>query len=111
MERDAEAAGEERGHDADHADGDDDAEGGANGSGADVVGHTLRHEHLHQVLALGADGADHPHLHFPFRGEHDEDEEDEECAGGDGEEPAAANPAAAHAENPAIDTPRFTMPV
>ncbi len=87
MGLDAEAElGEDTGHDLRDAEGDEDAEAGANHGGEDVIGHALRHEHLDQVSTLGSDRTRHAHLRLALGGKHDEDHDDEEHAGGDGEE-------------------------
>ncbi len=79
--------GEDAGHDLGHAKRDDDTQASADHGGEDIVGHSLRHEHLDQLPALGPDRASHAHLRLPLGGEHDEDHDDEQHAGGDGEEP------------------------
>ena len=77
---------QERRHHPHHADRDDDAEGASDSRGEHVVSHALGKKHLHEVAALRADGADHPHLYAALGGEHHEDEEDQHHAGCDGEQ-------------------------
>ena len=64
-----------------------DSQGSADGAGEQAVRHALGDERLHEVAALRADCASHPHLGLPLRREHHEDHEDEHDTRCDREEP------------------------